>query len=343
MKRFFIFLCFSCCCLSFTSFGQVSLIMNGSFEQNGKTIDDITTEVPLYWCDVNVPAGKFNGKIKDDWWTHSGDGTDLSLELRSRAASLNVGDYAEVSQNVFIENDVKALTFDLKLTTLGGEPWTADQRSAFVKIDNEIIWNSDSLPIDANGEYIGTVIIDSNNFSSYLDANEHTLSLGMRSNIKDFAFEFYITKWDFVKFDKYCGGLGYLASDLNMDCYVDLEDFSVLALQWLSAPAGIKDDLIEDGVIDNADLAILADEWLYNTDWAKWGQDSTLEIGRLSADYDLSGEVDLPDLMVIAENWLTDSATCSPLDLDGDGDFDMYDYAILAGQWKMRDWLYYRN
>ncbi|MBN1795855.1 MAG: hypothetical protein JW804_04215 [Sedimentisphaerales bacterium] len=316
--------------------------MNGSFEQNGHTISDITAEAPLYWCDVDIPEDKFLGKVTGDSWTHRVD--SLSLELRfERFQSIEKGDTAVISQQVFIEDDVNDISFNLLLWGLNNGNWGAGEQTALVMIDNTVIWDSNAVPLDPPGKFDGTVYIGSENFQQFLDNDRHKLSFAVRSNIDDSSInDWYVARWDFVKFDKYCGGFGYLTTDLNQDCYVDLEDFSELALQWLDAPDKPKCDLVEDGIINILDLQVLVEDWLYNTDWTKWGEDGTFEMARLEADLDLSGEVDLPDLMILAENWLGESA-CDLPDLNGDDYFDMYDYAILAGQWGLRDWIYYRD
>jgi hypothetical protein len=57
----------------------------------------------------------------------------------------------------------------------------------------------------------------------------------------------------------------YNPADLNRSGRVDLEDFSILSDQWLSAPgtptADIATDL-GDGIVDVEDLIILVDNWL---------------------------------------------------------------------------------
>jgi len=127
---------------------------------------------------------------------------------------------------------------------------------------------------------------------------------------------------------------------LNQDCFVGLADLAVLGLSWMSEPASPRDDLYEDGIVDYWDLGLFAEDWLYNTDWKKWGQDGTFEMERLENDFDLSGQIDLGDVMVLSENWLSDGI-CGGLELSGDDIINFEDFAVLVNQWGQRDWFYY--
>ena len=340
MKRLFWFFVLSSFAVCFPANGRVGLIMNGSFEKDGQSIPDITLEAPTFWCDVVVPSGKFKAKVTDVWSTHDIQEPGFSLEIRSQLSSISKGDTASVSQQVYFEQDVNSLSFDVWLSALGFMDWDPAERTALVMIDGQIIWDSNDLPIDQDGDFLGTVVIGSEAFSEFLDDNWHDLTLAMRSNISGFPYDLYASRWDFIKFDKYCGGLGFLDADLNQDCYVNLADLAVLGLSWMEKPASAKDDLNEDGIVDKTDLGLFAEDWLYNTDWKNWGQAGNFEMEKLECDFDLSGQIDLGDLMMLSEYWQKDSK-CNGLELSGDDVINFEDFAVFAQQWGWRDWLYY--
>lgn len=57
----------------------------------------------------------------------------------------------------------------------------------------------------------------------------------------------------------------HLQADLNYDRIVDLEDFAILASQWLQPPGLPSADIapeVPDGFVDTLDLAVLANSWL---------------------------------------------------------------------------------
>jgi hypothetical protein len=108
----------------------------------------------------------------------------------------------------------------------------------------------------------------------------------------------------------------------------------------MTKPASAKVDLNDDGIVDNNDLGLFAEDWLYNTDWRNWGQTGNFEMEKLEYDFDLSGQVDLGDLMILSEHWLGDSE-CNWPNLSGDDVINFEDFAAFAEQWGRRDWLYY--
>jgi hypothetical protein len=338
MKRFLTLLGLSFFVVCFAAKAQVSLIMNGSFEKNGHGIPDITEEAPLFWCDVNIPADKFDAWLDTPMATEG----QYALTFSTTMEDVSAGDTATVSQEIFLESDIAWLSFDLFLSSGWPSffPWDPALRTAFVAVDGDIVWDSNGLEIDENGEYFGTVYVTAVDFGQYLDNNWHKLSLGLRVNQTGSPEMDYYTDIDFVKFDKYCGGFGYLAGDLNQDCYVTLDDLAVLVSSWLSEPANPKDDLYEDGTINNLDFALFAEDWLFNTDWTKWGQDRTFQMERLDLDLDLSGAVDLGEVMVMGEYWLGDGR-CAGIELSGDEVVNFKDFAVLCLHWGERDWLYY--
>ncbi len=320
--------------LSNTTKGGVSLVMNGSFENDGEIAPITTENTPQYWCDVNIPTGKFLCWVNTDWSTY-GDGN--SLTFYSELTAFVAGDMAMVSQQVYLEEDVNQIIFDLKLGAAGGYPWDPDKRSALVLIDNDIIWDSGDWPADANGEYRNQPV-DINDV--YKDGNWHTLKLAIRSNVSETEWFYeYTARWDFIKFDKYCGGFGYLWEDLNLDCYVDILDLKLLAEHWLADDPNEEYDLFQDSFVDFYDFASLAEYWMCNTYWENWQSDNCFEMELLTGDLDDSGEVNSGDIAIFADNWLNE-VSCNKADLNKDGSVNFLDFAVLANQWLHISWLY---
>ncbi len=327
----------------FSANSQVSLIRNGSFEKTYDVDDELLT----YWCDVNTLDDKFQIYLSESWFTHDVGGPGRSLVLRTAfGTTYQAGDTASISQQVYLEKDLEGISFDLDIGTVGSA-WNPNYISALVLIDGVPIWYSQSLPL-SGGAFTGTVDLDADDIANYLggDVNQvfnddwHKLSLAMRSNVSGFNLYQFTARWDFVKFNNYCGGLGFLDADLNQDCYVTLADLAVLGLSWMTEPASAKDDLNQDGIVDKTDLGLFAEDWLYNTDWRNWGQAGNFEMEKLEYDFDLSGQVDLGDLMMLSEYWLSENK-CNGLELSGDNVINFKDFAVFAEQWGWRDWLYY--
>ena len=61
---------------------------------------------------------------------------------------------------------------------------------------------------------------------------------------------------------------------------------------------------------------------------------------RLEFDLDLSGEIDLGDVMMLSEYWLSDGR-CAGIELSGNDVVNFEDFAALVNQWGLRDWFYY--
>jgi hypothetical protein len=303
----------------------VSLIMNGSFENDG-VINDITVKAPRGWCDVNVPVEKFGGKLDTYWSTHG----DYSLSLYSKYATFTAGDIAPVSQRVYLAN-VDQIFFDLRLGTVAGYPWDPSRRSALVLIDGNVVWDSNDLIPNVSGEYLNQIVdVD----EMYKDANSHALTLAMRVDVGGIEYFFqYLARWDFVKFDTYCGGFGYLPEDLNLDCYVDVLDLKVLAGRWLTEALNQEYDLFQDDelIINLPDFAMFASYWQNNdcpqTNWCR------------GSDFNRNGTVDFADLMIFSEHWLGEVTLLLQSDFSGDEVVNFKDFAILANGWlDNTDW-----
>ncbi len=294
----------------------VSVVVNGTFEKDNRINNITLEEAPHGWSDVNLPS-EFGGWVKNDWSTYVENG--YSLTLYSKAyQSTETGDIAMVSQEVYLE-DVNEIIFDVKLSTeYSYIPWDSQRRSAVLLIDDDVVWDSDVLGVGANGEY-RDITVDVNGLYG---AGLHKLSLAIRTDVdegnplwQDWA------QWDFVRFDTYCEGFGYLPADLNYDCYVNWPDLEILAEEWLEEPSVERYDLFADdeNIIDLYDFSVLADSWL---------DDSYLLGDRLlDMDRNNDGIVNFTDFAFLAEDWELESV-----------DYD--DINKLAEQWLETNWIY---
>ncbi|MBW8041123.1 MAG: hypothetical protein FVQ85_14125 [Planctomycetes bacterium] len=302
----------------------VSLMMNGSFESDG-VINDVAVEAPRRWCDVNIPSDKFGGWINTFWKTRG----DYSLSLYSGFVEFTAGDMATVSQQVYLA-DVNQIIFDLRLSTIAGYMWDPGKRSALILIDGDVVWDSGDWVPDASGEYRNQMV-DVNEI--YKDESPHTLSLAMKSNVSETEWFYqFLAQWDFIKFDTYCGGFGYLAEDLNYDCYVDELDLKLMTGQWLAEELNQEYDLFDDQefIISFPDFATFSSYW----------QDTNCPqtVSCRGSDFNRSGAVDFTDLMIFADHWLGEVVFLLS-DLAEDDMVNFKDFAGLAGRWRDNtDW-----
>ena len=298
-----------------------SVVVNGSFEYDCRTIDPITADnTPERWDDVNLPENQFSGRIWTDWPT---DG-HYNLTIYSYIyASFDVNDMATVSQQVYL-TDVNEIGFDLKLETYpASQPWDPSKRTAVLMIDDNVVWESNSIGLDVRGEYFDQFyIVD----DKYKTAGTHKLSLGIRANVnEEMSLVHYRAKWDFVRFDAHCWGYGYLRADLTgpdgrRDCYVDEFDLAMLAQKWLEENTAYRYDLFEDETVDFRDFGVLANSWT--------GDSFGLEDDLLAADLNNDGIVNLLDFAIAAEDY-------------SGGQVNFEDVSILAEQWLQKNWLYW--
>ncbi len=235
-------------------------IVNPSFEDDSR-IDDITVQEPNGWS-VDIAEGKFGGFIYTIWPT---DGF-FNLSLYTNNVQFYVDDKAMVSQQVDL-TDVNQITFDVKLDTKTGT-WDPNICTAFLMIDDEIVWEPNSLKADVRGEYRDQVYAVED---KYRDDQPHTLALGLRMNtdIRLWIKSVYQSEWDIVDCVIFCDGGGLLAGDFNRDCHVDMKDLALAADVWLlQVESGDKHNLFRDddlagyGTINYLDLEILFDNWL---------------------------------------------------------------------------------
>jgi len=316
----------------------VSMIMNGSFENNGHQIADITAEAPKRWCDVNIPSGKFNGWVGTEWSSHGYNGGDSNcLTLYSGFGEFSKGEKAMVSQQVYLK-DVNEIIFDVKLVTVAGGAWPEGKRSAIMIIDgNDIIWDSNTMePNDAGLYHVEVNDIDIN------DTNLHTLSLCLKVNIDEaYAFDEYLARWDFISFDTYCRGFGYLPEDLNQDCIVDSRDFALLARLWLIENPNERYDLVwvDKAIIDRFDLGAFTEYWLKCSDVNGWFGENRFPPGLPEADLNDDGTVDWRDFAILSSDFKS-TADCIRGDIDCSQMVDYKDVLIMADEWLGKSWLY---
>lgn len=319
---------FILCLLIFAGTGAsaASLIINGSFEDDGP-ISNIKTVQPPYGWDVNMPS-KFGGQITDVGHT---DG-NYCAGLYSVKTTIAAGENGFISQQVDL-TDANEIIFDIYLIGygIGQIPWDGNEVTAFINIDSNTVWQSDT---NDNGAYYDVnVPIDSNL------TGIHTLSFGLRINIGKRYYVNYWALWDFAKFDALCGGFGYLEADFNRDCFVNFADFNILAQKWMQENLLPQDELLDleyDGKINLLDLKVFTDQWLGCTDWQ--GADCIDIPLDLDADINLDGIVNFLDYNILVLNW--GIPTDFKADIDRSGTVDYKDLAVMNAQWLQKSWLY---
>lgn len=238
-------------------------ILNGSFEDPGD-IDNISLEEPNHW-DVNMPAGKFSGEVQDVFGVTD---QNWALTLSSNTyVDLEVNDIVYVYQYVCLK-DVSRITFDLNLDTYPVMPWDPAYRTAVVMIDDEVVWESNSVGDDVRGQYQG---IDDGCFIDVDidDSNERKFAIGLRVNVDENPSFGYYADWDNITCGGACDGNGFLPTDFSRDCYVDSIDYAMLAFLWEhTVDSNSEFNLSKEGdfdgfgIINFADLRLFIDDWL---------------------------------------------------------------------------------
>ena len=289
-------------------------LVNGSFEYD-MWIGDISTKEPNGW-DVNMPTDNFGGFVSNGWSTEG----NFSLTLYSISyTTFEVNDMAEVFQQVPLK-DVESIFFDIKLDTYpSGKIWNPNKRTAAVLIDDKIVWVSDIFGSDVRGEYADqSVNID------IPDSGLHKLSLALISDVAedwlavDTEYDAY---WDNVRFELFCDGNGFPPCDFNKDCRVNMNDYAMLANEWLKEvePNSIYNLSNEGdccGIINFNDFAIWADG-LETIDYEELESFTDLWLTEVPYDnewnfYKGDGEpsygiVNYADLAIFVQHWLESS------------------------------------
>jgi len=244
---------------------EICEIVNGSFESDGK-IDNIITQDPNGWI-AEIPPGQFNAKTDASWSTDGNFSLNISSQWFTPFAA---GDTAKVSQQISLV-DVNEIKFDLKLNTYTGLGWDPNDATAVVMMDDDIVWEPNSVVPDLRGDYLDQSFAVED---KYRDGSLHTLSFGLVINV-DAAngfVEFYRTWWDNIECGLFCNGGGFLAGDFNRDCYVDISDMKLMAELWLAElPVSDRFNLITDDdtdpndIVNFFDFSIFADNWLFSS------------------------------------------------------------------------------
>jgi hypothetical protein len=97
-----------------------------------------------------------------------------------------------------------------------------------------------------------------------------------------------------------------------------------VTVSGVSGEGTLRLDLISDGSIQDATAQPLAVDFTS-------GEEYTITPGL--GDVDLDGDVDLMDLMVVAGNYGQSPPADLRADVDGDGDCDLMDLMIVAGNY----------
>ncbi len=299
--------------LAFASYirADVSVIVNGSFEDDGKEIWDIAGQPPSDWNDVNLPWPKFGGWIDRYWRTH---GTYNLTLFSYGGVAFDVNEIGMISQHVPLTREVNEITFDIQLDTSSGG-WDPNMRTAVVCIDGEVVWESNDAAADVSGEYYNQNFVVP---KEYKDGQSHRLSLGIRIDSNASTNVEYYTDWDDVNSTAYCDGLGLLAGDFSCDCYVDFADLAELVEVWLAEvrPSDERnlfggDDIEPNGFINFYDFALYAGNYAGEmNDFAGftdvWLEDvePDNEYNLFTADQDEpNGVINFFDFAVFAEDW----------------------------------------
>ena len=294
-------------------------IVNGSFEDD-EWIINITAKEPNGW-DVTVPAGKFFGYVYRDWPT---DGI-YNLTLYSESfTTFEVNDIATVSQQVDLK-DSNQIMFDLKLDVSGLAKWDPSKCTAVLLIDDDVVWESNSVGPDVRGPYRNRSYTVED---KYKDGLPHKLSLGIRINVKETMWGCYVTQWDFIRCTVFCGGGGFLPADFDRNCYVDANDLKLIAELWLETIEPNDkcnlfhgDDSAGSGFINFPDFANFADLWdssvsRLGTFANKWLQtvdaNDQDNLSHLDDVLDPKGIINFFDLAVFADKWLCSSYVEDP-------------------------------
>lgn len=288
-------------------------IVNPSFEDDD-AISNLATQDPNGWT-VDLVDGKFHGFVYTYWAT---DGAyNLSLYLNKRV-QYSAGDTAKVSQAAPLDlSGVGQLQFDLKLDTMDEDTaWDPAVCTAVLMIDDDVVWESNSVGSDVRGEYYDQVYIVED---EYKDEKLHTVSFGIRMNIDAFYWDqwLYQTHWDMFECSLYCGGADPIPGDINDDCCVNYLDVELLAYMWLGDgvepddKANLRDDDDEpasDTIVDFYDFAVYALDW-----------DSS----------------SMSEMLGLAEHWLQDVEEDSEFNLFGrpSGVINFLDMTVIGNHW----------
>jgi len=289
-------------------------IVNGSFESDGP-INDIVIHEPNGW-DVNVPADKFGGEIDARWSTNG----SFSLAVFSKwFTTFAADDMAAVSQQINL-TDANEIKFDLKLDTSLGTEWDPNRCTAIVMIDDDVVWESNNAGSDVRGQYLDQTYTVEN---KYRDQALHKLSFGLRVNVAETLFDYYIARWDSIDCTSFPEGRGFLRGDINRDYYVDTSDLNLVVDAWLDkVPLDHTynlfrgDDVVVGyGTINLLDFAVFAGIWERNSSDLSMFAEKWLNNVDPNDQYNLfagdnvapGGIINFFEFAILADNWMSSS------------------------------------
>jgi hypothetical protein len=291
MKRKILIGSFTILLLMFAPLANAELT-NPSFEDDGFIPSFVANGPPTGW-DANIPID-FDGTV-DIFWASEGVASATLFTKGSK--SFDINEVAYIYQDVNLI-DSNYLFFDMNV--MGdyqgfSYEWEPDKVTAVVLVNDEVVWES---PSDISGQMV--------NQSVDISTIDETAAIGfgIRTNVDDTLYISWFAMWDNIRLTESldlgpCGGNGYLYTDIDFSCYVDMNDFALLANYWLydDFPRHVC-DIYEDGIINLIDYA------------------------ELAADYGKCSEK--TDSNCIAGDW-------TPQDINGDGIVNFKDYAEIMG------------
>ncbi|MHC4737990.1 MAG: right-handed parallel beta-helix repeat-containing protein [Planctomycetota bacterium] len=200
-------------------------------------------------------------------------------------------------------------------------------------------WHPNDTPLDANDDF-------------WVDGDYHLRSEAGR--------------WEWSK---------YIGLDTTGDGFIDLSDFAAFANLWQTEGSNIAADLDRSGFVDLSDLKLLLNnyladypvgEWIAddvtsacidtgeaNSDWTEelWPHGERINMGAYGgtpqasmslstagnkADLDGDGDVDGDDLALLAGMWLVEEMLLSE-DINRNGSVNLFDFAEFAEQWRWEE------
>jgi hypothetical protein len=128
-----------------------------------------------------------------------------------------------------------------------------------------------------------------------------------------------------------------LEADFNDNCSVGVEDLMMMVDAWLAQSGDVDYNpdcdisLTKDDKINLGDFAVFASEWLENM--------NPNEIVYSIADFDKSRSVDVNDLVIMSQAWLTqvgdgDYNLACDISATVDEKIDLADFAVFVSEWQ---------
>lgn len=261
---------------SITQHGQLNTWLIEEVEWSSRYCNDLPR---LVYCSVNDGDNRENNMVDLDRWTRWMTLLDF---VNANGQPMTMGDYA------------LAAAFDNAPTVYNPDQADSDHDGIGDAIDEAALqaenvaftWNGtvaegtlSAVLTNAGAPLAGqtvTLMFDIDGDGTIEEIGAMTDAAGKASVNVQTALPFgdytYIAEWDGVLVQlqdtKTCSVPCTLGADLTDDCRVTLEDFAILAAQWLKtgepAGCGLTADIAGgDCSIDLNDLLLMTDEWLY--------------------------------------------------------------------------------